>query len=523
MFETVTRSFQSVLDQMITSLPTLGYALLILLVGWFVAKITGGIVTRRLHRTDLDDRLIQNLGMGWLLVDRTGKQRSAESVIGRFIYYFILLFVIVAFFNVLNIPVITDPINQMLSKITGAVPNILEALIILLIAWGIATLTRAGVIRLIRSTGFEERMTRWRLQEEREGVRVRPLSDSMGNLIFYLILLFAIPPFMDALGQSAVVAPIREMFTKAIGFLPNLFSAMVILLIGWIAAKVVKDIVSNLLISAGVDAGAERLGFGRILAGTRVSQILGYLVYFFILIPAVVTALDVLQLRALSEPITVQLTRILNAVPSLIYAAILVVAGYVVAQLVRGLLVTFLTNIGFNALPSRIGLAALTPAKGRRTLSEIAGSVFVMVIMLFVAMEAFETIGLARLSELTQEFIQFLPAVFFALVLIAAGLALGNYIKGLVSSMVQGKGAMAGLVPIAAQVIIIVFAGAMALQQLEIGDEIVTVAFAILFGAVSLAMALAFGLGSKDLVSRYLDQKFSDEAEKRSGREKSEK
>lgn len=45
MFEAVTRSFQSVLDQMITSLPTLGYALLILLVGWFVAKN---------HRRDCD-------------------------------------------------------------------------------------------------------------------------------------------------------------------------------------------------------------------------------------------------------------------------------------------------------------------------------------------------------------------------------------------------------------------------------------------------------------------------------------
>lgn len=518
MFETVTRSFQSVLDQMITSLPTLGYALLILLVGWFVAKIAGGIVTRRLHRTDLDNRLVQSLGMGWLLVDRTGKQRSAESVMGRFIYYFILLFVIVAFFNVLNIPVITDPINQMLSKVTGAVPNILEALIILLIAWGIATLARAGVTRLFRTTGFEEKIARWGIREEREREGVSPLTDSMGNLVFYLILLFAIPPFMDALGQSAVVAPLREMFTKAIGFLPNLFAALVILLIGWIAAKVVKDIVSNLLISAGVDAGAERLGLGRILAGTRVSQILGYLVYFFILIPAVVAALDTLQLRALSEPITIQLTRILNAVPSLIYAAILIVAGYVIAQLVRGLLVTFLTNLGFNTFPSKIGLAALTPGEGRRTLSEIAGSIFVVVVMLFVAMEAFEAIGLARLSELTQAFILFLPPVFFALVLIAAGLALGNYVEGLVRGMVEGKGGMAVLIPLAAKVTIIVFAGAMALQQLGIGDEIVTVAFAILLGAVSLAMALAFGLGSKDLVSKYLNQKFSNEAEKRSGR-----
>jgi hypothetical protein len=515
MVDVLKQSIQSMFEQIVMSVPTLGFALLILLFGWIFAKIVGGLITKYLHRTDLDNRLIRNLGMERLLTEQAGKERSVERIIGRLVYYFILLFVVVAFFNALNIPLVTDPINQMLVKITGAVPNIFEALLILFIAWAIGSLARAGVTRLIRASGIQEKVDKWGLREEQEGKVAVPLAESTGNLVFYLILLFAIPPFMDALGQSAVVAPLRDMFTLALGFLPNLFSAVVILFIGWIAAKVVKEIVSNLLVNAGIDSGVERLGLARVLGGVRFSLIVGYIAYFFILVPAIVASLDALKLQALSEPITVQLTRILNAVPSLILAFIIVIAGYIIAQLLRNLFVTFLTNVGFNTLPARMGLPALVPKEGTRTLSEISGSVLVAVIMLFVAMEAFKVIGITQLSELTQEFIYFLPRVFFALVLIAGGLALGNYVKGLLGGMVQGKGPLAALMPQAAKIALIIFSGAMALQQLGIGDEIVTAAFVILFGALSLAVALGVGLGSKDLVGEYL-KRFSKSIEKES-------
>ena len=114
-------------------LPNLLFALLVLLIGWLIAKSIGKGVEAILKKTNFDDRLFSNLG---------NRKYSSEVIIGKIVYYILLVIVWIIFFNILNLGFIATPLVQMLSSITGAIPNVLKAALILLLAWAVASLLR---------------------------------------------------------------------------------------------------------------------------------------------------------------------------------------------------------------------------------------------------------------------------------------------------------------------------------------------------------------------------------------------
>jgi hypothetical protein len=89
----------------------------------------------------------------------------------------------------------------------------------------------------------------------------------MGTLTFYIVLLLAIPPFLGALGQSALVAPLAEMLGILFSYLPNLAAAAVNIGLGWVVARILRQVVRNLLAGAGLGRAAERVGLAPATGG----------------------------------------------------------------------------------------------------------------------------------------------------------------------------------------------------------------------------------------------------------------
>jgi Conserved TM helix len=113
-----------------------------------------------------------------------------------------------------------------------------------------------------------------------EGTDPRGLSQTMGNLAFYLMLLLAVPLFLAALGQSALVAPLTEMLRILLSYLPNLAAAAVSIGLGWVVARILRQLVRNLLIGVGLDRAAERAGLVPPTGGVRRSALVATIVYF---------------------------------------------------------------------------------------------------------------------------------------------------------------------------------------------------------------------------------------------------
>jgi len=475
-------------------IPSLVGALIILVIGWLVAVVVSAIVRGALRRTELDDRLAR-----WIFGEEEAKAIETERWIAKGVYYLIMLFVLIAFFQVLGLTLITQPLNQLLMQVFQYAPRLLGAGLLLLIAWIVASVLRLVVLRVLRAAKLDERLGTQAGLEEEERV---PLTQTIANAVYWLVFLLFLPAILNALALQGLLEPVQGMINKILGFLPNIFAAGLILVIGWFVARIVQRIVTNLLAAVGADQLSERVGLAPVLGKQRLSGLLGLVVYVLILIPVLIAALNALALEAITRPATNMLNAILTALPA-IFAAILVVAiAYVVGRVVAGLITNLLTGAGFNAILARLGLGK-EPAEEERTPSEIVGYLVLVAIMLLASIEALRLLGFGSVAGLVTQFTAFAGRVILGLSIFALGL----YLSNLAAKTIQASGAaQAGLLALAARVSILVLAGAMALRQMGLANEIINLAFGLLLGAIAVAVALAFGLGGREIAARELEK-----------------
>ena len=489
---------QVILDQ-ITQLvgayiPNLIGALAILIIGWLVALVVSAIVRRALRRTTLDNRLAR-----WIVGEEKAEAIKVERWIAKGVYYLILLFVLIAFFQTLGLTIITEPLNQLLTQVFQYAPRLLWAGLWLLIAWIVASALKLAVSRVLSAAKIDERLGSLAGLEEEGRV---PLAQTLGDAVYWLVFLLFLPAVLDALGLEGLLGPVQGMTNKVLGFLPNIFAAGLILVVGWFIARIVQRIVTNLLAAIGADRLSEQVGLATVLGKQRLSGLLGLVVYVLILIPVLIATLNALALEAITRPAANMLNTILGALPAIFAASLVVTIAYVVGRVVAGLVTNLLTGAGFNAILARLGLGK-EPAEGERTPSEIVGYLVLVAIMLFAAVEVSRLLGFVLLADLVTQFTVFAGQVILGLIIFAFGLYLAN----LASKTVLASGvAQAGLLALAARVSILVLAGAMALRQMGLANEIINLAFGLLLGAIAVAVALAFGLGGREIAARELEE-----------------
>jgi hypothetical protein len=176
--------------------------------------------------------------------------------------------------------------------------------------------------------------------------------------------------------------------------------------------------------------------------------------------------------------------------------------AYFAGKLVASLVTTLLAGIGFNNLPQRLGFR-LEMDEDQSSLSEIAGVVVLVAVMLLASAEAANMLGLTTLGVLITEFTVWGGQAIVALVIFAIGLYLANLARDLVFSAGGERAAFSANL---ARIGILVFVIALALQQLGVAPETVNLAFGILLGAIGVAAALAFGLGAREVAGDQVER-----------------
>ena len=191
--------------------------------------------------------------------------------------------------------------------------------------------------------------------------------------------------------------------------------------------------------------------------------------------------------------------QVVEYIPALFGALIILFAGYLLARVVERAVDRLLRRIRFDALLERGGVMEVVERSGSHVnpIRVIANLVF-WLLMFAVIVLASNALGLQSLADVFSELVSYIPSVIAAIVIIIVGIVLGEFVGGLI---LASAGALHGGTALAriGRGGVILLAIFMALQQLNVATEIVTTAFAILFGAVALALALAFGLGNREL------------------------
>lgn len=483
----------------------------ILVIGWIVAWFISYIVVRLFKKTDIDNKIAS-----WVTGNSQASQNlPVEKWISSVVFWVIIIFVLVAFFDKLKLTAVSEPLNAFLTEITSFLPSLAAALIWLGIAWLIASLARLTVSRGLKTFGLDERLN----QEVSDGQAESQLDigDTIANAIYWFIFLLFLPLILEALQLQIALQPVENMVDQILQALPRILKAVILATVGWLVATVVKKIVTNLLTATGVDKMGSRLGVSQTSGSQNISGIIGTVVYVLILIPVAIAALSALNIDAITTPAVAMLNNILTFVPKIFAAVVVLIIAYFVAQFVKDLITNLLTSIGFNNLFNWLGLTSTPPSSSssdpnatvlqdggtNQTPSEIAGLVAFVGIILFAVVSATQIMELQALSLIVNQLIFIAGQVLYGLVVLAIGLYLASLAYNLITS---SGGSQAKLLGQIARIGIIVLVSAMALQQMGIAPSIVNLAFGLFMGAMAVAIALAFGLGGRDIASSQIQK-----------------
>ncbi len=193
-------------------------------------------------------------------------------------------------------------------------------------------------------------------------------------------------------------------------------------------------------------------------------------------------------------------------VPRLLGALLVVAIGVLVAKLLNTVLSKLLAKLGLDRLMAGTGASRLFGRVGiQQPLSRLIGRTVYWFVLLIFLVSAAESLGLERVSNALDALALYVPKAFGAALILLGGFLLGQLVGGLVRGAAEGVGFdYSHGIGRLAQGLVLVIAVSVAIGQLEIKAELLNYVVAIVLVSVGAAMALAFGLGSRDLVGQIL-------------------
>jgi len=190
--------------------------------------------------------------------------------------------------------------------------------------------------------------------------------------------------------------------------------------------------------------------------------------------------------------------------PDLLLGLAILVVGYFIARILAAITRPLLHRVGFDRLVSRLGIAG--DADRTEQGSRWGASIVFWVSMLIVVMYAMDVFGLDEVAMGIAAIIAYLPHVLAAALIFGAALFFGNWVRArMLEQAAPEETATTSQRPLVAGAIragILALGAFMALRELQIAEQIVVLAFSLTLGAIALAAALAFGLGSRDVAGR---------------------
>jgi len=198
------------------------------------------------------------------------------------------------------------------------------------------------------------------------------------------------------------------------------------------------------------------------------------------------------------------------AIPALFAATVLLLVGWIIARLLRRGVLRLLKLLRIDVLAEKAGIEDFLLQGGVRytTVTLVANLVY-WLIMFTVILAALNSLGLQNASALFNKIILFMPNVVVAVLVLMFGAFVAKIVRGVTFTYLSNIGISgADVIGHVAQWALLLFVVSVALEQLEIGGQILVSAFQIGFGAFCLALAIAFGLGGKDWAARVLSRFF---------------
>lgn len=219
--------------------------------------------------------------------------------------------------------------------------------------------------------------------------------------------------------------------------------------------------------------------------------------------------------KMLIEPFLSFYERVLQFLPNLLTSLLLLIIGIVLGMILYAVFSRFFRTLNIDKFTERLETMELLHRGGIKDPASIllAKAIKWVVIITFIII-SLRALNIPALENLLEKFFLYLPNVFVSAIILFLGSLLGNFLgrAALIASVNAGL-RISGLIARFVKYIVFILAVTMALEQLGIGKETVIIAFAIIFGGVVLAFAIAFGIGGKEAAREYIEKRLKGEEE----------
>ncbi|MDM1021014.1 mechanosensitive ion channel [Acinetobacter sp. VNK23] len=309
----VSDPFSNMVGRILAFIPNLLAAVAVGFIGWIVAGLVKAGLTNVLARTEMDEKLSNEVGVG-----------SLSSNIGEIFYWLVLLLFLPIVLSILGLTGLLIPVQNMVNEAVAYLPNLFIAGVIIFVGYILAKIVRGIVEGLSNSLGLQT-------QAEKIGLfKNSNVSKFLGSFVFAIIIITALIVAFEALGIEAISKPATTMLNQIMYAIPQIIAAGLILIVAYVVSRFVGRLVAELVSGAGVDEIPMKLDVQRFLGQTRVSDIIGCLIVFFTMLFAVSEAADRLGL----EQVSVLIAMFIQFGASILLGAVILVVGFWLANVV---------------------------------------------------------------------------------------------------------------------------------------------------------------------------------------------
>lgn len=384
-------------------------------------------------------------------------------------------------------------ISEMVASFWRAIPDVVSAVILLVVAFVVAGIVKGLVTKILKAIKAEKFLNKLGVKDTATDSSVAFVA----KLAYFVTFLLFLPGVLDKLGMQSVSAPITSMVNSFLGFIPKLVGAGIVIAVGMFIANIIKELLIPVLKVVKVDALQDKAGI-EASDSTSFSTIIANVVYGIIVLVVITSALDQLDIIAISAPANAVVTAIFNAIPSVLAAILIIAVGVFIAKLVGKLLESLLAGVGADSLVEKV----TGNAQKKLVLSKIIGEVVKYVLVIIFLVQGINVLDLPVLTEVGAAIIGYMPAVLSAVLIIAVGLFAANTAEAaLVKKFPSAK---AGA--LIAKVAIYVLVAFLCLSQLGVATTIVETTFILIIAALCVAFAIAFGVGGRNFASNALNK-----------------
>lgn len=380
--------------------------------------------------------------------------------------------------------------NSLSEQFGNLIPGVLGAILVLIIGFFVAKVIKRIAKKLLSKTQIDDNIQK----SLNTSIRV---DEFVAKLLYYLVVLISLLIALNLLGADSVLVPLQDMIHEFIGYIPNIVAAGIIGYAGYFIAKIGSGATG--FISERLEVYANKMGFDA--GSVDLSKIVSQFVFIIIFIPIIILALDTLNMEAISQPASQMLTDLLEAIPMILAAGLILGLFFIVGRFITNFIADLLINMGLDKFSESLSLNSIL---GERSISKLVGNIIFFFIMFTGIIAAAEKLELGQVTDVLNDVFHIAGQIFFGLAILLGGLFISNIAVKTLSMNPSNK----WMIPVIRFAILGIFL-AFALHTMGIAESIVNLAFGLTLGAIAVAFALAFGLGGREAAGEQL-KKFFD-------------